>query len=363
MADPKERKSKRGRRAEPPRALVDLVDLDARVVAVTGASSFIGAETIKRLEEDRRYARVLAIDIRKPSFPLDKTRFYKVDLTLPAADADLSAILTRESVDTVLHAAFLSAPTHAVAWAHELEDVGTMHVLNAAAEARVRKLVLSSTTLVYGAAPANPNFIAEDAALRAPEGSPYIQDKVGAERQVARFAAENPGTCVTVLRCAPILGPTVQNFVTRFFARPIAPVLMGRDPLIQLLHEEDAAAAFKLALDGAHPGAFNVAADGVLPYSTVLALMGKLRVPLPHFVASPLLSALWAMQVSDLPPAFLGFLRYLCVADGTRARRVLGFAPRHDIRSTIHDFLGVMGEELVKQAVRREPPAGAAERV
>ena len=70
-------------------------DPQNRVVAVTGAAGFIGSETIKRLEEDRRYAKVLAVDIRKPGFPLDKTQFYKIDLTLPAADADLSAIFAR----------------------------------------------------------------------------------------------------------------------------------------------------------------------------------------------------------------------------------------------------------------------------
>ncbi len=329
------------------------LDADRRVVAVTGAASFIGSETIKRLEEDRRYHKILAIDIRKPTFPLDKTAFYKVDLTLPTADADLSTILEREGVDTVLHAAFLSSPTHAVSWAHELEDIGTMHVLNACVEARIRRLVVASTTLVYGADPANPNFITEDAEPRTAADSPYIQDKVSAERQVARFARENPATSVAVLRCAPTLGPVVQNYATRFFAGPAAPVLMGHDPLIQLVHEDDAVTAFKLALDGDQAGAFNIAADGVLPYSTVLAMMGKVPVPIPHFLATSLARALWAMQVAVLPPEFLGFLRYLCIADGARARRELGFAPRHDIRSTIHDFLGVMDDEVARESIRR----------
>jgi UDP-glucose 4-epimerase len=349
-----------GASAETTLPRVPRADPDRRVVAVTGAAGFIGCEMLRRLEEDRRYARVVAIDLRKPSLPLDKAQFYKVDLTLPAADADLSAIFAREEVDTVLHAAFLSSPTHAVAWAHELEDVGTMHVLNACAEARsVRKLVVSSTTLVYGAGAANPNFIAEDAELAA-KGSPFILDKVSAERQVARFARENRDVLVTVLRVAPTIGPTVHNFVTRFFGSPAVPVLMGYDPLVQLVHEDDAAAAFKLALDEDHAGAFNIAADGVLPLSTVLAMMGKLAVPVPHFVASPIARALWAMQVGQAPPAFLSYLRFLCVADPSRARREMGFRPQHDIRTTILDFLGVMDDEIAKGRPRR---AAGADRV
>jgi UDP-glucose 4-epimerase len=359
---PRERSGRKGRDAGEsagatlPR--VPRVDPDRRVVAVTGACGFIGSEVVKRLEEDRRYAKILAIDIRKPPLPLDKTQFYKVDLTLPAADSDLSAIFAREEVDTVLHAAFLASPTHAVAWAHELEDIGTMHVLNACAEARtVRKLVVSSTTMVYGADAANPNFIREEAEL-AGRGSPYIADKVSAERQVARFARENPTTLVTVLRVAPTLGPTVHNYVTKFFGRPAVPTLMGYDPLLQLVHEDDVIAAFKLALDDDHAGAYNIVGDGVLPYSTVLAMMGKLAVPVPHFVASSVVRALWAMQVTSAPPAFLSFLRFLCVADGDKARRVMGYKPRHDIRATVLDFLGVMDDEINKG--RPAKPAGVA---
>src|SRR5262249_34180251 len=263
--------------------------------------------------------------------------------TLPTADADLASLLQREKVDTVLHAAFLSSPTHQVAWAHELEDIGTMHVLNACAEARIAKLVVSSTTLVYGPSPQNPNFLTEDHEPRGNPQWPFIQDKVSAELQVRRFRKENPETRVSVLRAAPILGPTVQNFLTRFFSRPVAPVLMGYDPLLQFVHETDAIDAFKLALDGDFPGVFNILGDGVLPYSTVLAPMGKLPLPMPTFVAKSVARALWATQIVSEPPAFLNLLRFLCVADGTKARAVMGFLGRYDIKSTILDFLGVDG--------------------
>src|SRR5262249_2252087 len=110
-----------------------------RVVAVTGAYSFMGAELIKRLEEDRRYYKVVAIDLRKPAFPLTKTQFHRIDLTVPTADADIAAILKREGVETFVHAAFLSSPTHNSSWAHELESIGTVHVWNACSEAKIRK--------------------------------------------------------------------------------------------------------------------------------------------------------------------------------------------------------------------------------
>ena len=332
---------KKGRGAGRKRALVKRAPSEGRVVAITGAYSFIGAELTRRLEADRRYARVLAIDVRKPSFPVSKTQFHKIDLTMPTADADLAALFKREGVDTVVHAAFLSTPTHNSAWAHELESIGTMHVLNAASEAEVGKFVLFSTTLVYGASPLNPNFIGERHELRGHPKSRFVKDKVEAERQTERFARENPETVVTILRTAATLGPTIRNFATRFFQRSLCPVLMGYDPLMQFVHESDVIDAFLLAIEGDHPGAFNIAGEGVLPYTTVLALLGRIPLPMPSFVAYPVSRALWMTQIFDSPPNFLDLLRFLCVVDGDKARRELGFHPRFDIKHTLLDFLGV----------------------
>jgi UDP-glucose 4-epimerase len=315
-------------------------DPERRVVAVTGAYSLLGAELLRRLEGDRRYAKLLAIDIRKPTAPLAKTRFHKVDLTLPTAAAELAEILAREGADTVVHSAFLSAPTHNSGWAHELEAIGTMHVLNAAGEAQAHKLVVLSTTLVYGAYPTNPNFLTE---AHEPKGHPrsrFVNDKLEAERQARRFAHENPQAVVTILRAATTLGPTIRNFATRFFTRPVAPVLMGYDPLMQFVHQSDVAEALRLAVDGDHPGTFNIVGDGVLPYTTVLAMLGRVPLPLPHPLAYRMSQALWATQVFDSPPNFLDFIRYLCIADGSKAKRELGFRARYDIRGILRDFAG-----------------------
>ena len=214
-------------------------------------------------------------------------------------------------------------------------------MLNAAAEVGIRKLVQWSLTAVYGAYHDNPNFLTESHPLRGHAASRYLSDRVAAEQEVRTFRAEHPETVVTVLRTANTLGPTIPNFVTRYFRTPAVPVLMGYDPLMQFLHEEDAVDAFKLAIDNDVPGEFNIAADGVLPYSTVLAMMGRVPLPVPTFLAFPLAHTLWATQALETPPAFLDMLRYLCVADTRAARERLGFQPRFDIRATIHDFLGV----------------------
>lgn len=308
-------------------ALHQRYDPGHRVVAVTGASTFLGTELIRRMEEDRRYARVLAIDIRRPALQLTKTQFHKVDLTQPTADA-------------LAHLAFLSRPTHNRTWAHELEAIGTMHVLNACAACGVRKVILGSLTALYGPHPQNANFLPETAAPRGIPSSRFFVDKLEAERLAQRFADENPSSVLTILRHAPILGRRARNYVSRYLSSAVVPVMMGFDPLVQLLHEEDAVDALKLCVDADFPGTFNIAGDGVLPLSTVLALAGKVALPIPHFIAQPLTRVLWLAQLSDAPPTFLDFLRYLCVADTARSHAALGFRPQRDIRRIVTEFAG-----------------------
>ena len=327
----------------------------ARIVAVTGACTFLGGELIRRLEEDSRYSKILALDIRPPIVPAGtKVEFVKVDLTQPTVDAELATLLQRHAVDTFVHGAFLSHPTHAADLAHELEDVGTMHVLNACAGVEPRRFVMVSTTLGYGAHPKNPNFLVEEAELKGHRDSRFVNDKVRAERQVQRFATEHPKIEVCVLRFAPILGPTVSNMYTRFFSRPIAPVMMGHDPLMQFVHEQDAAWALQMAVDSSAVGAFNIVGKGVLPYTTVLALLGRVPVAMPQLIARQLTKVLWATQLVGSPPSFLDFLLYLCVADGAKARRELGFSPRFSIKRTIGDFLGIAPEDGATDVARAQ---------
>jgi UDP-glucose 4-epimerase len=319
-----------------------------RVVALTGAASFLGKNLVGVLEEDAATSRVVAIDIKAPETSGPKTRMYAVDLTSPGAEERVAEILEAERVDTLVHLAFLASPTHATAWAHELESVGTMHVLNAARRTPPRKLILWSQTILYGAHPTNPNFLTERHPLRADAHEPFFADKMEAEREVAAFAAKAKGTVVTILRTAPIVGPTVKNYITRYLAERIIPTLLGFDPLWQFVHEVDAIAAFKLAIDRSHPGVFNIVGEGVLPLSTVIKLASRPSLPLFHPIAETLIAASWAAQAAYAPPSFLRYLRYLCIADGDRAAREMGFSPVYTTREALFDYLSAQKLRDVK---------------
>lgn len=311
-------------------------------MAITGADSFLGRNLIGLLEQDDGYPRIVALDVRRPRTAGRKTRYYEVDLTQPGVEARIAEIFVAEDVDTVVHLAFLSSPTGAEAWAHELESVGTMHLLHACRQVRLAKLVMRSQTLLYGPSPSNPNHLTEQHPLRGLRGSRFIEDKIEAERQVRRFAEETPDCAVTVLRLAPLLGPTSHSWITRWLSRRAVPTLLGFDPLVQFLHEMDAVAAFKLALDRRAPGVFNIVGEGVLPVSTVIKLAGRIAVPVPHRLLRAATSLLWMANLNEAPPHFVAFLRYICVADGSAARDALAFVPAFSTREAVLDFAGAL---------------------
>lgn len=325
--------SDRGEQQAGDRSLIRIPD--GRTVALTGVRTFLGRSLLRLLEEDDRVRRLVVIDSDSPIVAGSKTRSYIVDRTQPAAPARIAEILAAESVDTLVHLGFLESPTRNLVSAHELESVGTLHVLNACRERPVKKLVLGSSTALYGPHYDNPNFLSEEQPLRGLQGTPFLSDKIDAERQVEAYAREHRSASVTVLRFAPLLGPTVENFVTRWLTGAVVPTLLGYDPLLQFVHEVDALAALKLSLESDVAGVFNIVGDGVLPLSTVIKLLGHTNLPLPHFFAQRVAELLWAAGLSAVPPSMLRFMRHLCVADGERAKREMGFLPGYTSREAV----------------------------
>jgi len=311
-------------------------------IALTGVNTYLGRSLVAFLERDRRWRRIVAIDLKNTPTSGPKTRFYKIDLTQPAVDAQLAEILHAEKVDTVVHGAFLGTPTRATAWAHELESVGTMHVLGACEEHRIRKLVLWSQTVLYGARPDNPLYLTEDHPLRGDSRWSFIADKIDAEQQVLAYAQRASSTVVTVLRTALALGPTVRSLVTDLLRQPVVPVVLGYDPLMQLMHELDVVAAFRIAIEEDHPGVFNIVAPGVLPLTSVLRLAGLLELWIPTPVAKAALGALFAANLSRPSPVVLDYFRFPCVASGEKAAEQMGFKASYSTRDALGDFVRVL---------------------
>jgi len=300
-------------------------------VAVTGPTSDFGALLLPRLLAEPRVSSVISFGPR----PVTGARLqhHRVDLTRWDVESELElALAGEEPVDVLYHLAFLHGRTRGHAFAHELEVIGTLHTLAAVVRAGVRHVVVPSFTLVYGARPDNPVLLSEDAPLHGCPGSRFVTDRVEVERQLATFRTDHPNIGLTVLRFAPVLGPTANNPATRYFRRPLVPTLLGFDPLWQAVHEEDARAALLSVLETRASGTFNVVSDEVLPLSSLVRIAGTHALPLPPPLARGALRTLNAAGITATPGALLDYLHYAWVADGRAARTVLGFRPRHSAR-------------------------------
>jgi UDP-glucose 4-epimerase len=309
-----------------------------RRTAVTGIASLLGSRVLRRLAEIRPPDSLVAIDVAAPPRALG-VRHHAVDFTEPASDQRLLELLREEEVETVVHAAFFTSPRRDSTYAHELESIGTLNLLAAAAAAGVQRVILRSFTTVYGARGDNPNFLTEEHRLQPSPALSWVRDKLEAEQHAAAFARRYPGMSVTVLRFAPLVGPGVHTFYTRIFDHRVVPLLMGYDPLVQLLHPDDAVAAFMAAIDQAPGGAYNVVPSRPIPLLTAYHLAAKIPVFVPHPLAYAGADLLWAAGLGAAPGAFVDYVRYLFVADGEKARQRLGFVPRHSSRDSLTAYL------------------------
>jgi UDP-glucose 4-epimerase len=294
------------------------------VIAVTGLGSFIGRNLVDRLLAALPDLRIVGLDHQRP-FRMDRrVNFHRVDLTDPTADSRLAEALRAERVDAVVHTAFRSRPTTDLEMDHELETIGSLHVMNACAAAKVRRLVVASSTMLYGPWPDNPNFLTEAHPLRGHPDAHSVGDRVEMESLLADWSARHPDTEVTVLRTGWIFGPNHWDHVVRFFSLPVVPMVLGYDPLMQFVHEEDCLSAFERATLNPHPGVYNVVGKGVLPLSTILRLAGKRILSLPAALLFRMAYSPSQGQTGDPPAGFYDYLRYLWVADGDRGWDAFG---------------------------------------
>ena len=308
------------------------------VVAITGLRTALGRRLVERLAE-RPGGRIVGIDQVRPHRLPAVVDCHLMDLTVPDAASRLADLLHKESVGTVVHLAFTREPSADLEADHELDAIGSLHVLQASAAAGVSRLVVESSTRCYGPRPDNPNYLSEEHPLRGHPGAHAVRDRIEVEGLVREVAERHPEIATTVLRPCWMLGPNADHAIARYFGRPVVPALMGYDPLLQFVHEDDVVAVFEQAALGSHPGVFNVVAPGVVPLSVLLRSAGKRLLPVPHPLLHRFRSFPSEAQTGDPPEGFYDYLRYLWVADGSKGWAEFG-RPTYTTRETWAAFVG-----------------------
>jgi len=242
----------------------------------------------------------------------------------------------RQPIHTVVHFEYVHSPRLSSALRHRVNVSGTMRLLEFCLKYGVKKVIVLSTAHIYGALPDNHVFISEEDPVRAEQDYSALHQVIEVDTYVRSWMYRYKDIQTIILRPCNIIGPTIHNSMTRYLRRDFCPTLLGFDPMMQFIHEEDLVEAAVLAVE--HPsaeGLFNLAGKGVIPLSKAIAEAGGTIIPVPHPLVYLSIKVLWSFGLSLFPSPEVDYLRYPCIVSSERAENMLGFEPRYSLLETL----------------------------
>jgi UDP-glucose 4-epimerase len=307
-----------------------------RRVLITGLGTFWGARVAQALEADESVEVIVGLDTREPTIALERTEYVRSDENYSI----LNRIVRATRVDTIIHTFLVVDSTMMRAkQMHEINVIGTMNLFAAASAAgsTVRDVVVKSSTYIYGASELDPYFFTEDMVRSKPPRTRVERNLESIEAYVRDFAIDNPHVNVSMLRFSNVLGDDIITPVSRALSLPVVPSIMGFDPHLQFVHEDDVVRALLYVLAERLPGIYNVAGDGLLPWSEVAAICGKKTWPLPP-VGTELAAVPLQRLGVELPTELLNLLRYGRGVDNRKLKDA-GFSYRYTSAGAVRAFI------------------------
>ena len=211
---------------------------------------------------------------------------------------------------------------------HDVNVRGTQKLFDHCIHHGVQKLVVVSSSYVYGAFPENPYNMDEDAPLSGSRSNPAIRDLVEVDALASAFLWRYPHIRTCVLRPVNTLGHRVHSMIAQYFRQYRIPTVMGFDPMLQFIHEEDVSEAIALSLEHGLQGVFNVVGPGEVPLHTAIRELGGRAMPVPELVLRPLFARLFAMGAIAYPPGAIDYLKFPITLSGERFVEATNFHPR-----------------------------------
>jgi nucleoside-diphosphate-sugar epimerase len=333
---------------------------DGLTVAVTGPTGTFGFGLIPLLEADRRVERIVGI-ARRPFDPSahgwSKLDYRRGDVRDPDALSEAFA-----GADVVVHLAFMLTGKASRQTIRAINVEGTMGAFSAAAAARAERFVYASSVAAYGFHPDNPIGMTEDWPVRPAARLFYAQEKAELEKLLGDQAQEHPDVGLYMLRPPIVLGPhavgakdMLPGPLAAAAARMLAvakslgvPIPVPAPDLpMQFIHEDDVGQALLECVVGAGPpGAYNIAADGVLTVADVIRELGLTPVPVPTGLATSAARAATTIPpLPFLPPVteWVEAATHPAIMDTTKARRELGWEPKYTALEALRATLPAAG--------------------
>jgi UDP-glucose 4-epimerase len=307
-------------------------------VLITGVSRHLGGRLASKLRAEDSIERVIGLDVVPPKADLGRTEFVRADIRNPI----VAKVLADARVDTVVHMNVVATPIGAGGRPamKEINVIGTMQLLAACQKApTLEKLVVRSTTSVYGSSPRDPALFTEDSDPKGVPASGYAKDAVEVEGYVRGFGRRRPDVAVTMLRFANFVGPQVDTPLTRYFTLPVVPTVLGFDPRLQVVHEDDGIEVLRRAVVEEHPGTYNVGGAGVLLLSQAIRRAGRVPAPVPGPAVDFVGRLFRQAGLADFSPEQLRFLEHGRVVDTTRLLERFGYRPAYDTSAAFDDFV------------------------
>lgn len=307
-----------------------------RRVLITGLGTFWGGRVAQALESDPNVDVIVGLDRFEPTVQLERTEFVRADQSYSI----LARIVKATKVDTILHT-FLVVDSSQMSGRtlHEINVIGTMNLLAAAGapDSSVRHLVVKSSTLVYGASHRDPTWFKEDMTRSTGPKTRVERSLLEVEDYIRDFAEDNPHVSVALLRFANVLGTDIVTPLSKALDLPLVPQILGFDPLLQFVEEDDVVRSIEFAMRNDLSGIFNVAGDGRVPWSECASICGKRTFPLPPVLTGLATAPLGRARVIDLPPETLSLLRYGRGVDNRRLKST-GFSYRYTSAGAVDNY-------------------------
>ncbi|WP_043615517.1 NAD-dependent epimerase/dehydratase family protein [Nonomuraea candida] len=336
-------------------------------VVVVGATGNVGTSVVRALAADADVTSIVGVARRLPGWRADRTDWRQADV----ATGDLTRIF--DGADAVVHLAWLFQPTRDPATTWRANVLGSMRVFRAAAEAGVPALIHASSVGAYSPGPKD-RPVDESWPTHGWPGAAYGREKAYVERVLDVFEHDHPNIRVVRMRPGFIFQRAAATEQRRLFGGPFVPrrlIKAGRVPFVpdipglrmQVLHAEDAAEAYRLAVTRPVRGAFNIAAEPPLDAHDLAALLGARTVPVSQGLARAAVAAGWHLRLVPAAPGLLELALRIPLMKTERAREVLGWRPKHSAQDAVRELFDGLYDGAGMDTAPLAPDGGPVARV